>query len=61
MPAAFVFPRAAAFEIAGRYAFFIVLKPGRRMLWTLPGTASLIAFAAPCLFGANTTLSIPRS
>lgn len=36
---------AAFAEIAGCFAFWAWLRLGRSVLWTLPGTVSLIAFA----------------
>jgi small multidrug resistance family-3 protein len=50
MPAALVFPLAALLEIFGCYAFWMWLKLGRSMLWVLPGTASLMGFAALLAF-----------
>jgi small multidrug resistance family-3 protein len=45
---AFFFWLAALFEISGCFAFWAVLRLGRTPWWLLPGTASLILFAA-CL------------
>ena len=36
---------AAAFEIAGCYAFWIWLRLGKSVLWVIPGVASLALFA----------------
>lgn len=40
-----LFALAALFEIAGCFAFWIVLRQGKSALWLAAGTASLIAFA----------------
>jgi small multidrug resistance family-3 protein len=40
-----VYLAAAAAEIAGCFAFFAWWRLGKSMLWLVPGTASLIAFA----------------
>lgn len=37
---------AAAAEIGGCYAFWAWLRLGRSAWWAVPGTASLVAFAA---------------
>lgn len=36
---------AAAAEIAGCFAFWAWLRLGKSVLWTVPGTASLVVFA----------------
>ncbi|WP_400768479.1 YnfA family protein [Methylosinus sporium] len=41
-----VYLGAAVAEIAGCYAFWAWLRLGRSPLWSLPGVASLIVFAA---------------
>lgn len=45
MPVTLVYVAAALAEIAGCFAFWAWLRLGRSMLWALPGTAALIAFA----------------
>lgn len=45
MPVTLVYVVAALAEIAGCFAFWAWLRLGRSMLWALPGTVALIAFA----------------
>lgn len=45
MPVTLVYVGAALAEIAGCFAFWAWLRLGRSMLWALPGTVSLVAFA----------------
>jgi len=42
---AIAYPIAALAEIAGCYAFWVVLRDGRSIWWLAPGVASLIVFA----------------
>ena len=42
---AVAYPIAALAEIAGCYAFWVVLRDGRSIWWLAPGVASLIVFA----------------
>ncbi len=46
MPTLLAFALAALAEIAGCFAFWAVVRMGAPVLWLLPGTASLLAFAA---------------
>lgn len=46
MHTALFFALAALFEIAGCFAFWIVVRNGANPLWLMPGTLSLIAFGA---------------
>ena len=46
MHTAFFFAAAALAEIAGCFAFWAVVRNGATALWLVPGTLSLIAFAA---------------
>jgi small multidrug resistance family-3 protein len=45
MQVTLVYVGAALAEIAGCFAFWAWLRLGRSMLWALPGTVSLVAFA----------------
>jgi small multidrug resistance family-3 protein len=47
---------AAIFEIAGCFAFWAWLRLGRTPWWTIPGTLSLIFFAA-CLSQVDAALA----
>lgn len=42
---ALVYPIAALAEIAGCFAFWVVLRDGRSVWWLVPGVASLLVFA----------------
>lgn len=46
MHTALFFVLAAFFEIAGCFAFWVVMRNGANPLWLAPGVLSLIAFAA---------------
>jgi len=46
MPSVIAFPIAAFAEIAGCYAFWVVLRDGRSGWWLVAGLASLVIFAA---------------
>ena len=46
MHTAFFFAAAALAEIAGCFAFWAVVRNGAATWWLVPGTLSLIAFAA---------------
>ena len=41
-----VYAGAALFEIAGCYALWMVLRLGKTSWWLIPGTVSLLLFAA---------------
>lgn len=45
MHTALFFVLAALFEIAGCFAFWVVVRNGANPLWLAPGVVSLIAFA----------------
>lgn len=44
--AALFYTGAAVAEIAGCFAFWAWLRQGQSIWWTIPGTVSLVAFAA---------------